>query len=179
MTGSRNFDILAAPARPPAAARGKSDIITSRGTIMIITSVEPIIRNQRVITVLPSATVRSVADTLARYDIGAVLVVEDDKLLGIFTERDAVTRIIAEGRDAEATRVAEVMTADPSTVGSDCSLVKAVEIMASRGFRHLPVVDGGRIAGVLSMRDVPLHYRLLYENWVSTKTGGAAAAVSA
>lgn len=140
---------------------------------MIIESVKTIVANQTVITVAPSETVRGVAATLAEHDIGAVLVAEDGSILGIFTERDAVTRMIAEGRDVDATHVNEVMTPDPQTTSSDCALVKAVEIMASGGSRHLPVVDDGRIAGVLSMRDLPLRYRVLYENGVTTKPGGA------
>lgn len=141
---------------------------------MIITSVAELIAGQTVIAVNPATSVREVALTLTEYDIGAVLVVENGTLLGIFTERDAVTRIVAERRDEDATPVAAVMTPDPTTIGPDCSLVKAVELMANGGFRHLPVVDRTGIVGVLSMRDVPLHYRVLYNNWVSAQAVPAA-----
>jgi CBS domain-containing protein len=147
---------------------------------MIVSSVAEIVRGQRVISVDPATTVRGAVETLARHGIGAVLVVEDGALLGIFTERDAVTRIIAEGRNPDVTRVDAVMTRSPRTIGPDCSVVKAVDIMASGGYRHLPVVDESGAVGVLSMRDVPLHYRVMYSKWLAMSlpraTGAAVAA---
>jgi|APTNR8051073442_1049403.scaffolds.fasta_scaffold02527_8 CBS domain-containing protein len=148
---------------------------------MIGSSVAEIVRGQNVISVHPATSVRDAVATLSRHGIGAILVVEGGALLGIFAERDAVTRIIAEGRNPDATRVDAVMSRNPRTVGSDCSVVKAVDIMVSGGYRHLPVVDQSGTIGVLSMRDVPLHYRVMYSNWLAMslpRATGAAVATS-
>ena len=75
------------------------------------------------------------------------------RLAGIFTERDALFRVIAAGRDPSATRLADVMTPQPQTMHPDESFVKALRLMHKRGFRHLPVVENGRPLGVVSARD--------------------------
>ncbi|WP_421722913.1 cyclic nucleotide-binding/CBS domain-containing protein [Bauldia sp.] len=138
---------------------------------MIISSVEEIIKNKTTVTVPGSTRVSCVCETLTEQNTGAVLVVDDTRLRGIFTERDAVTRIIAKGLTPTETRVEEVMTPEPKTVTTGCTLVDAVDVMAKNNCRHVPVVRGNEIVGVLSMRDVPLHYRVLYENWVSALAG--------
>ncbi len=84
---------------------------------------------------------------------GALLVVEGTRLTGIFTERDALFRVIAAGRDPSGTRLADVMTPQPQTMHPDEPFVKALRLMHKRGFRHLPVVEHGRPLGVVSARD--------------------------
>jgi CBS domain-containing protein len=84
--------------------------------------------------------------------VGAVLVVEDGRLVGIFTERDAVYRVMAAGRDPRATPLAEVMTRDPLTVSPEESFGWALLLMHENGFRHAPVVVEGRPIGVISAR---------------------------
>jgi CBS domain-containing protein len=84
---------------------------------------------------------------------GALLVVEGTRLTGIFTERDALFRVIAAGRDPATTRLADVMTPQPQTMHPDEPFVKALRLMHKRGFRHLPVVEHGRPLGVVSARD--------------------------
>lgn len=84
---------------------------------------------------------------------GALLVVEGTRLSGIFTERDALFRVIAAGRDPASTRLADVMTPQPQTMHPDEPFVKALRLMHKRGFRHLPVVEHGRPLGVVSARD--------------------------
>jgi CBS domain-containing protein len=112
------------------------------------------IHGQEPIT-LPRATlVREAVQLMARRRIGAVMIVEDDKLLGIFTERDAMVRIVAETRDPDATTLGEVMTADPQTIKASDSVVLALEVMSKRGFRHLPVMEGGKLYGIVSIRDL-------------------------
>jgi len=85
---------------------------------------------------------------------GSVAVVDDrDRLVGIFTGRDAVCRVMACGRDAEATALAEVMTRDPASMSPDQSAIDALRLMWDGGFRHVPLVKQGRVMGVVSRGD--------------------------
>ena len=81
------------------------------------------------------------------------MVVEGGRLVGIFTERDALFGVIAEGRDPRSTRLGEVMTRDPQTIGPDKPLGHALHMMYEGGFRHVPVVENGRPLGMVSARD--------------------------
>jgi CBS domain-containing protein len=85
--------------------------------------------------------------------IGAAMIVEDGKLVGIFTERDALIRVIANGCDAQTTQLADVMTRDPQTIQPDKPFVHALHCMYEGGFRHVPVVENGRPIGMVSARD--------------------------
>jgi len=112
------------------------------------------IHGQEPIT-LPRATiVREAVQLMAKRRIGAIMVVEDDKLYGIFTERDAMIRIVAESRDPDKTTLGEVMTPDPQTIKASDSVILALEMMSQRGFRHLPVVEGSKLVGIVSIRDL-------------------------
>jgi CBS domain-containing protein len=84
--------------------------------------------------------------------VGAVLVLQDGRLVGIFTERDAVYRVMAPGREPTATTLGEVMTRDPKTVAPDETFGYALLLMHEHGFRHAPVVRDGRPVGVVSAR---------------------------
>jgi len=92
------------------------------------------------------------AKLMARRKVSAVLVVEDGKLVGIFTERDAVHRVIAKRRDPRLTTLAEVMTRNPRTVSPDETFGYAMLLMHEHGFRHLPVVQGPAPIGIISAR---------------------------
>jgi CBS domain-containing protein len=113
------------------------------------------ISQKRVLTVPPHATVREAACAMTRVNCGSVLVIEPpDKLLGILTERDLMTRVVARGVDPERTTARDVMTAAPICVPPEMPVSEAVVIMLERGFRHLPIVNAhGRILGVFSIRD--------------------------
>jgi CBS domain-containing protein len=84
---------------------------------------------------------------------GAVLITEGNDLLGIFTERDALYRVIATGLDPDVTEVREVMTKEPTTITPDKTFGHAMLIMHEGKFRHLPVVDNGRLVGMVSSRN--------------------------
>ena len=101
----------------------------------------------------PTTTVAQAAELMAKKNVGAVMVVENEQLVGIFTERDAVFRVIARGLDARVTQLAEVMTADPKTVDPSRSFGYALLMMHENGFRHVPVIEDGKPIGIVSSRN--------------------------
>jgi CBS domain-containing protein len=108
-------------------------------------------------------TVHKAALVLSDHNIGASCVVAGDRLIGIFSERDILRKVVAAGRDPGAMRVAEVMTPDPRTVSPETSLVDALSLMTDGHFRHLPVVDGdGHVIAMLSLRDIPSEHQITY-----------------
>ena len=107
----------------------------------------------KVFSVSPAATVAEAAETMVKGRVGSAVVVDGPWLLGIFTERDAL-RVLAAGIDPTTTRVKDWMTKDPVTVDPDTDSDDAAAIMATEGFRHLPVVEGDSVVGVVSLRDV-------------------------
>ena len=100
-------------------------------------------------------TVQVAAARMTEQACGSVLVYDGDELCGIFTERDLVTRVVGRGLDPSKTRLAEVMTRGPDCIGSTETAREALRRMDEFGYRHLPVVEGGQVLGVISMRDVP------------------------
>ena len=119
---------------------------------MFSQKVRRLMDRERMLTALPQATVRQAALLMAGNNTGAVLVVEDEALLGIFTERDVVFRVIAQGLDTDTTPLAAVMTATPVTVEPERTYGHALQLMYERGFRHLPVVEDGKLLGLVSAR---------------------------
>jgi CBS domain-containing protein len=106
------------------------------------------------VTVSGDITIHEAVRTMANARIGAVLVVENGRVAGIFTERDLMTKVVAVGKDPATTRVADVMTADVKTVQVDDAAIDCLETMDEGRFRHMPVVDeAGRPIGMLSQRD--------------------------
>ena len=101
----------------------------------------------------PDTSVAEVAKSMVKRRLGSVLVCRSDVLLGIFTERD-VLRAAAAAADLATSPLSSWMTKDPETATPDLDAEEAAEIMLSRGFRHLPVLDGNRVAGIVSLRDV-------------------------
>ncbi|HYL89147.1 MAG TPA: CBS domain-containing protein [Burkholderiales bacterium] len=100
----------------------------------------------------PETSVADAASLMKRGNVGAILIVREGKLLGIFTERDAVRRVLAVYRDPRVTKLAEVMTPDPKTVEPDETFGYALLLMHENSFRHAPVVENGRPIGVVSSR---------------------------
>jgi len=132
---------------------------------MIIKSISEILRGRSLVSIAPDASIREACAALDRHNIGALAVMEGDRLTGILSERDVIRRCIAQERPTGSTRVAEVMSPDPVTVNARESLANAMAIMLDGGFRHLPVERAGEIVGMLSMRDIPTEYRLMAERW--------------
>ena len=116
-------------------------------------SIRDVIAEQEPITASESITVSAAAQLMKRNEVGAVMVVEEGRLVGVFTERDALFRVLAEGRDTLTTRLADVMTRNPATILPDRPFAEALHIMYEGGFRHVPVVEDGRPVGMVSARD--------------------------
>lgn len=104
-------------------------------------------------TTTPEASVAEASATMVDGRVGSALVMTGTVLVGIVTERD-VLRAAASGRDLASERVRNWMTADPVTTGPDDTVDQATETMLAQGFRHLPVVDGSRTVGMVSLRDL-------------------------
>ncbi len=98
-------------------------------------------------------TLAEAAAKMWKQQTGSLLVVDGDDLVGIITERD-ILKAVAQGTPLDRTTIAEAMTKDPVTVGPGTSLREAAKVMADRWIRHLPVVDGGKLVGVISQRDL-------------------------
>jgi CBS domain-containing protein len=113
-----------------------------------------IVRNQNPLTLPPGTSVKEACAAMRNRRVGAVLVADGDRhLVGIFTGRDAVCRVLAEGKDPAHTSLREVMTPDPDTMPPDTSAIDALRLMEDRGFRHIPVVEGGKLVGIVSRGD--------------------------
>ena len=118
-----------------------------------MTSVETLAM-KNLLTCAPDASVREAVQRMAERRVGAILVVEDDKLVGIFSERDAMQRVLAAGLDSGSTPLSAVCTHQPRAVARTAPVKECVELVKKHGVRHVPVVDEeGRPVGILSSRD--------------------------
>jgi CBS domain-containing protein len=111
-----------------------------------------VMQRQKLLMAPPDAVISAVAKLMAKRNAGAVMIVEEERLIGIVTERDVVFRVVARGLDARTTHAADVMTPAPHTVGPDKPFGYALLLMHEKGFRHLPVVENGKLIGVVSAR---------------------------
>ena len=111
--------------------------------------------HRHVVSVPPQASVSEAACVMTAANSGSVLIIDTSgNMVGILTERDLMTRVLAKALNPQTTRVCDVMTHNPQTVGPDVKVSDAVLIMIERGFRNLPIVSrGGKILGVFSVRD--------------------------
>ena len=116
-------------------------------------AIRSVIGEQKPIFASAEASVAAAAKLMKRHRIGALLVMKSGRLAGIFTERDALFRVVAEGRDPAATRISEVMTRNPRTIEPDRPFGHALHLMYEGGFRHVPVVEDTRPIGMVSTRD--------------------------
>ena len=107
----------------------------------------------RVALTAPDTSMAEAAATMVRANVGSAVVMQGRFLAGILTERD-VLRAAASGEDLSASRVSDWMTPDPQAAAPDTTVEEAAELMLRNGFRHLPVVDGRTVCGVVSLRDL-------------------------
>ncbi|HSN45643.1 MAG TPA: CBS domain-containing protein [Casimicrobiaceae bacterium] len=120
---------------------------------MRIRPIRSMIEGQVPQTAAGTAAVSEVARTMRDRNIGALMIVDGSRLTGVFTERDALFRVLAPGRDPATTPVGAVMTPSPQTIHPDKPFVEAVRMMIEGGYRHVPVVENGRVLGMVSVRD--------------------------
>lgn len=116
-----------------------------------------LIKNQDTYHAEMGQTVLETVRAMVEHNIGAVPVVHNGKLVGIFSERDLMKRVVAEGMNPQSTCLAEVMTDDPLTVSLNEDLASCMTLMRRHSFRHLPVCHEGQLAGIVSLRDILLH----------------------
>lgn len=119
--------------------------------------INDLVKDRETYTINADQTVLDAARFMVQHNIGAVPVLRNGELAGIFSERDVMKRVVAEGRDPARTRVSEVMTADPVSVAPNEEVEHCMVLMKQHGFRHLPVCEGKRLVGLLSLRDLLLH----------------------
>jgi len=117
-------------------------------------AIRDLISNRTIHYVEPGQTVFEAANYMVNCNVGAVPVLDDTKLVGIFSERDIMRRVVTEGRNPLTTRISEVMSTDVRMVGPSASSEEAMCLMQSHGVRHLPVCDGRTLVGFLSLRDL-------------------------
>jgi len=121
---------------------------------MNIRRMSDFIRSQPPVTLPSTTSVKKACQAMRDHQIGAILVTDDEgRLAGIFTGRDAVARVLAEGRDCGRTKLATVMSPTPRTMAPGASAIDALHVMQGGHFRHVPVVDGGRAIGIVSHGD--------------------------
>ena len=108
----------------------------------------------RVVKVRPEQSVLEAIKVLAQEDIGAAIVMTGDRLAGIFSERDYTRKVILKGRSSETTRVEEIMTSSVIVVSPRTRTRECMALMTEKNIRHLPVVDEGRVIGMISIRDI-------------------------
>ncbi len=118
--------------------------------------VHDIMERRRPVVASPEETVQAAAARMTEEACGSVLVCDGDRLRGIFTERDLVTRVVGRGLDPRTTRIEQVMTHDPDRIESTATAREALRRMDELGCRHLPVTEDGRVLGVVSLRDLPI-----------------------
>ena len=119
---------------------------------MFYRPVKSVMQRRNVAKASPQISVAQAARLMAKKNVGAVLIIDDGRLVGIVTERDIVFRVAARGLDIATTAVADVMTRSPHSIEPDVPLGYALMIMHDKGFRHLPVIDNGQLVGIVSAR---------------------------
>jgi CBS domain-containing protein len=117
--------------------------------------VREVIQRDTLVRADPTTTVKAAADEMARCRCGSILVMEGEAVVGIFTERDLLMRVVHAGLDPAKTKVGEVMTKAPDTIDADAPIGDAIRAMDQFSYRYLPVIDSGRCIGVISTRHLP------------------------
>jgi CBS domain-containing protein len=117
-----------------------------------------IVKDRRVYSIDANSTVLEAARFMMEHRIGALPVLRDGEIVGIFSERDVMNRVVALGRSPGTTKISEVMTANPKAVSVDETIDNCLFLMREFGFRHLPITDGKQLKGLVSLRDILLGY---------------------
>ena len=123
-----------------------------------MSTLRDLLKDRRVYSIEAGRTVLEAARFMLEHNIGAVPVLRDGELAGMFSERDIMNRVVAAGRQPAHTAVSEVMTANPRSVNLDETIEECLFIMEEFGFRHLPIVEGKQLKGLVSLRDVVMRH---------------------
>lgn len=115
--------------------------------------IREVMEQKKLLIAPPKTTVNKAAQLMAKRNVGAVMVVDEQRLVGIFTERDALFRVIARNLDPKTTWLADVMTIAPRTAAPDETFGYALLVMQEGGFRHLPVIENDKLIGIVSARN--------------------------
>ena len=122
---------------------------------MSIRIIPDVVSDQTIYSMRASDTAQEAAELMLKHEVSAILVIEGDNMLeGIVTERDMTRRVVALNRNASAIKLSEIMTHDPETLSADDTAFEALERMLLLTIRHLPVVEDGRVIGIVSMRNL-------------------------
>jgi CBS domain-containing protein len=128
-------------------------------------------KGRQVYVVAPGASVRAAVQELNDHGVGALVVVDQRRPIGIFSERDVLRRVVGMGRDFESTRVRDVMTSPPVTIHPGMRVDEAMALMTEQRIRHLPVVDGGKLVGMISIGDLLRRATLVQEEEIKQLVG--------
>ena len=123
-----------------------------------MTLIYDLVKDRRVYSIEADQTVLEGARFMMEHNIGALPVLRNGELVGIFSERDIMNRVVALGRTPGTTKISEVMTANPKAVSVQETVENSLFLMREFGFRHLPIVDGKELKGLVSLRDMLLRY---------------------
>ena len=123
-----------------------------------MTTLRDLVKGRKIYSVEATRTVLEAARYMMEHNVGAVPVLRNGELAGILSERDIMNRVVAVGRTPGTTAVSEVMTANPRAVAADETIEECLFIMREFGFRHLPIVEGKEVKGLVSLRDVLMQH---------------------
>jgi CBS domain-containing protein len=129
-----------------------------------MTTLGELVRDRKIFSIDARRTVLEAARFMMEHNIGALPVMRDGQLAGIFSERDVMNRVVAVGRTPGTTEIAEVMTANPRSVSAHETVEECLFIMREFGFRHLPIVEGKELRGLVSLRDILMRHADDLEN---------------
>ncbi|HEV3513562.1 MAG TPA: CBS domain-containing protein [Candidatus Sulfotelmatobacter sp.] len=122
-----------------------------------MTTLRDLVKDRKLYSIESNRSVLEAARYMMEHNVGALPVLRNGDLAGILSERDIMNRVVAVGRTPGTTAISEVMTANPRAVAADESIEECLFIMREFGFRHLPIVDGKQLRGLVSLRDVLMH----------------------
>ena len=111
-------------------------------------------KSSNIISITPETVVFEALEIMVKNNVSALLVMDKESLIGIFTERDYARKVVLKGKTSKATLIAEIMTEDLITITPDNSIEDCMHVMTNRFIRHLPVVEGGKVVGIVSIGDL-------------------------
>lgn len=111
-------------------------------------------KKQSIISVNPKNTVYEALEIMVQKNVGSILVMDEDKFAGIFTERDYARKLILQGKSSKETLIGEIMTLNPVTITPDFSIEDCMHLMTDKFIRHLPVIENNKLIGIISIGDL-------------------------